>query len=81
MIFLLPSFVDYFPLFLLLHSHHLNLSPPAAHCNAAALSAVPSLSSAAMHLGKSQDVESDPDDEVNQSLHHLIESLLLFLLA
>lgn len=67
-----PCFtVVVFLLLLLLHPHGLNLFPPAAHCNAAALSAVPSLSSAAMHLGISQDMESDPDDEVKQSLHHL----------
>ena len=41
------------------------------------LSIVSSLSSPAMHLGIPQDMESDPDDEVKQILHHHMELLLL----
>lgn len=48
-----------------------------AHYNAPALSIMSSLSSPAMHLGIPQDMESDPDDEVKQILHHHMELLLL----
>lgn len=57
-------------LFLLLHSHPLSFistpHPPPLLTIMPLLSIVPSLPSPAMHLGIPQDMESDPDDEVNK---------------
>lgn len=64
-------------LFLLLHFHPLNFVSTSPLTITPLLSIVSSLSSPAMHLGIPQDMESDPDDEVKQILHHHMELLLL----
>jgi len=66
-----------FLLFLLLHFHPLNFVSTSPLIITSLLSIVSSLSSPAMHLGIPQDMESDPDDEVKQILHHHMELLLL----
>lgn len=53
-------------LFLLLHFHPLSFISTSPLTVTSLLSIVSSLSSPAMHLGIPQDMESDPDDEVNR---------------
>lgn len=62
---------------MLLHFHPLNFVSTSPLTITPLLSIVSSLSSPAMHLGIPQDMESDPDDEVKQILHHHMELLLL----
>lgn len=69
-----------FSCFTLLHFHALNFGSPTcspAHDNFLALSIVSSLLCPQMHHGTPQDMESDPDDEVNVTLHHHTKLLLL----